>query len=57
MIQDLLQNLLKKALLKASMDAVLRFLQYLEELIPVLEQKVKEYYSKNYPELQEKQDD
>lgn len=53
MIQKWLQELLRKALLRSSLQAILYFLDYLETLIPELEKRIKNYYSEKYGDLDE----
>ena len=54
MIQKFLQELLRKALLKSSLQAILYFLDYLETLIPELEERIKTYYSDKFGDSEEK---
>ncbi len=51
MIQKWLQEVLRKILLKSSLQAMLFFLDYLERLIPELEERIKNYYSEKYGDL------
>ena len=53
MMQKWLQELLRKALLRSSLQAILYFLDYLDRLIPELENRIKTYYSAKYGDLDE----
>ena len=53
MMQKWLQELLRKALLRSSLQAILYFLDYLDRLIPELENRIKIYYSEKYGDLDE----
>lgn len=53
MMQKWLQELLRKALLRSSLQAILYFLDYLDRLIPELENRIKTYYSEKYGDLED----
>jgi hypothetical protein len=53
MMQKWLQELLRRALLRSSLQAILYFLDYLDRLIPELEKRIKTYYSEKYGDLDE----